>query len=591
MSQNRFVRLGIVYRGNIIQEETLDRRIDVSVGIRPGSTVQIAPKDYPDFPDAIDLLALDGGQYYLVVPSDPTARISMRGAAVTSEAKNIKGKRCLPVEGIAGGSLVIGDVTIMFQFVRGDATPTVTRDRMVLRLGLVFDDRLISDQIYPDQKIITIGNGKEDSVVLPTEDYQGPAISFTNNKDGSADLRCPQSLKVRVAIDGSPMELKDLQQKGKARAEGNDVICHLPLGSRGRAVMGAHTVLFQMVKQSVTVPAMHKPTGLQRFTSVFLGDPTWSTAFLSSVLLVGAIVGQALIFNAHTGKYLKDVKPEDEHKFDTIVVQIEEKKVEEPPEKPDDKPTQPLQAPDPTPAKKQKDDKPTKADKDPVKDAPKPDSIGKTADNPEDVKRIDRAVVEKNTLAGAFGGPGAATKLFGTAGEGEEGTVVAKSFGNGGGDKEGTGPGSGGLKLEGGQHSGTVEKVPVSGKKGFDRDANVAKPVEKKPEEKAVVAHLSLGDMSGSGEGKSDVAKVISRKNNAVQLCYEMALRSNPEEGGKVKVTFTVGTAGTVTEVTVSGASGTFSDCIKNKFMAIRGLPLLPSEQSFTQSYVFSKGG
>ena len=95
--------------------------------------------------------------------------------------------------------------------------------------------------------------------------------------------------------------------------------------------------------------------------------------------------------------------------------------------------------------------------------------------------------------------------------------------------------------------------------------------------------------MGGTGEAKADVAKVISRKNSAVQRCYEAALRDNPDEGGKVKVSFTVGTAGTVTDVSVSGASGGFSECIKNKFMGIRGLPLLAAPQSFNQAYVFSK--
>ena len=49
-------------------------------------------------------------------------------------------------------------------------------------------------------------------------------------------------------------------------------------------------------------------------------------------------------------------------------------------------------------------------------------------------------------------------------------------------------------------------------------------------------------ELGGEGEGKSDIAKVIARKNSAVQQCYERALRENAEEGGKVKVSFTVGT-------------------------------------------------
>jgi outer membrane biosynthesis protein TonB len=181
------------------------------------------------------------------------------------------------------------------------------------------------------------------------------------------------------------------------------------------------------------------------------------------------------------------------------------------------------------------------------------------------VEVVAIAVARARILESLAGG--AATKLFGEAGDGE-GEYVAKTFGGGG---------------------GTMEKVKTGGAKGFgDRKADAVK-TEAKKEEKEVQVVLKSGGMDGEGEGKTEVARVIQRKNSQVQRCYEQALRDNPDEGGKVKVTFTVGTAGTITDVTVSGASGAFSDCIKGKFTSIRGLPLLPSPQSFSQSYVFSK--
>ena len=100
---------------------------------------------------------------------------------------------------------------------------------------------------------------------------------------------------------------------------------------------------------------------------------------------------------------------------------------------------------------------------------------------------------------------------------------------------------------------------------------------------------ISNGDLRGSGDAKVAVAKVLKSKNSAVRQCYEQALRNNPDEGGEIKVSFTVGTAGTVTGVNISGAAGGFASCIRGKFTGIRGLPLLPAPQSFTQSYVFNK--
>ncbi len=590
---NRHVRIGIVYRGSVIAETTLDRRIDVSCGLRASSTVLVSAKEHPDFADSIELLLIEQGQYYLVVPSDPTARISLRGAATDSEPRTIRGKRCIPIEGAAGGSLAIGDIALMFQFVRGDTQPTMVRTQDLLRIGLVYDERLISDTVYPDAKQVTIGTSKNCTVVLPEEDYQGPAITFINNKDGSATLRAPVNMKVMVAIDSSPLELKELQAKGKARQEGNEVICHLPLNARGRAVMGAHKVLFQVVKQSVTVPMVPTPPLLKRITGPILNEPTWSISFITAVVLVTAVVGQAVLFQKNTGVYLDKAKSTEEAAKTIIEVEVamkEEEKKEEEKEPEKDAPPPIENKEEPKPDKKE--DK--KVDKKDDKPAPveKAESTGKTTNDAEKNKH-DREVITNNSVAGALMDKGgAATKLFADDGGDDGGTVQAnrKAFGGEAAPGEGAGPG-GALKLEGAGSGGKSIEGGLKGEgKGFKaRTADVAKVAA--PEKKEAVAQVKLSGLDGddAGGSKGDVGKVIARKAGAVKQCYEGALRDNPDIGGKVKVSFTVGTAGTVTDVNVSGAEGGFADCIKGKFMGIRGLPILASPSSFSQSYVFSK--
>ena len=598
---NRNVRLGVVYRGNIIHEEVLDRRIDVTIGLRAGATVQIPAKEYPDFPDAIELLVLDQNQYYMIVPSDPGARISVRGTTQQAAAATVRGKRAIAVEAAAGGSLTMGDVTIMYQFVRADTTPTITKESNVLRLGLVYDERLISDRVFADQKSVTIGTAKNQTVVLPEEDYQGPAVGFTNNKDGSFTLKAPATMKMRVATDGAPLELKELLAKSKARQEGNDVIVHLPLGTRGRIVMGAHTVLFQVIKQSVTVPTFPPKSLGQRLISPFIGEPTWTISFLGAFLLIAAIVGQSLLFQNSTGKYLDKAKAEDELARGPIEIQIEQKEEIKPeePEKEDNKPTVDI-VPEQVKEKAAEDKKAKEDKKSPEKavDAPKgdakPESTGKTVD-PEEAKRNAREAITKNTVAGALtGANGAATKLFADGGDGEEGTVTAKFGGAAGGDGDGAaGPGKGsGLKIEGGGGGGgTIEKVKSAGKGFGDRKSDVAKVDT--PEKKEPVAAVKLsgldGDDGGDGSSKGDIAKKIASRAAAVKACYEAALRDNPDVSGKVKVSFTVGTAGTITDVSVSGADGGFKDCIEGKFKSIRGLPIIPAPKQFSQSFVFTK--
>lgn len=586
---NRNVRLGIVYRGSIVREEIIDRRIDVSVGLRADSTVQFPAKEYPDFPDHLDVLYCEGGKFYLVVPTDPSARVNLRGGA-NNNVQTIRGKRCVPVEDIAGGSVVVGDVTVMFQFVKGYLQPSITHERTVLRIGLVYDDRLISDRIFPEEKEVSVGGSNTDSLVLDQQDYSGPSIRFLNNKDGSVTLRTPKDVKVRVAVqDDAPRDLKELMTRGKAREEGGDVVCHLTLGTRGRASLGPYTVLFQVIRQRVIVPQMENKTAVQKFIGIFLNDVVWTACFSISLLLGLGVVAQALIYQHSTGQYLNQAK-EEQHVANTYEVLVEEKQPEPEPE-PEEEPKE--EAPQLAPTEAPKEEKKPDKKAEPVKEAKaeKPQSTGETVDPTERKAQVVEAV-KSRTIAGALlGGGGAATKLFGEAGEGEEGSVMAKTFGGTGDAGEGEGPGTGGLKLAGGGGGGgTVEKVKAGASKGFGKRKNDSTKVAVKKEEKAVKVSLSAGALGGSGSNKGDIAKVIARKNSAVRRCYETALRSNPSLSGKVSVNFTVGTAGTVTNVNVLGASGEFSDCIKTKFSRIRGLPLLPTPQSFTQSYVFNKG-
>ncbi len=594
-SPNRNIRLGLVYRGVVIHEEVIERKIDISIGRRAGSTVQVSPKDHPDFPEFIDFMVFEKGQHYLVVPADPSARVSLRGAAAAS-AETVKGRRVLPIAEAAGGSMSNGDVTVMFQFVRGDSHPTETRERTVLRLGLVFDERLIDDRIYPDVKEVSIGNGRDSTIVLPGEDYQGPSLVFQNHKDGSVTMRAPSAMKIRVAIDEQPLELKDLQARGKARVEGDATLCHFALGTRGRAVMGSHTVLFQVVKQTVTVPVLQRRSFAHSLIRGVLGDPVWWVSFSVSLLCFGGIAIQAHYYQTHIGKFLERARAQEVDAARMpieVVVEQKEKEEEKEPEKVEE-----VKGPEPTaaplvPAEKKA---PAKSADKAAADAPKKNS-GPAAADPDEEARNRRAAaddsIKKNTVAGAFEAKG--SKFYQEAGEGEVGDVVAKTFGDKGGDGEGEGKeGTPGVKIATGKAaSAGVQRVGGTGDgKALvgNRDQKVVESGAKKPPEEKVNINFSPGSMEGSGEGKDEVKKMIARKNSAVQRCYEDALRENPSEGGKVKVTFTVGTEGTVTDVSVSGASGKFADCIKAKFSSIRGLPELTSPQTFSQSYVFSKG-
>ena len=578
--QARHVRIGIAWRGHIISERVLRRRAAVSIGQRPDATIQISASEHPNFPAHMDLLRLSGGRYHLVVPSDPQASVTLRGAPVPNLTVDIDGLRCLPVEAAAGGSLALGDLCVMFQFVSGYSQPLAVREQTVLRLGLVFDERLISDRLFSEGDNVSVGGAKSDDIVLD-RDYGGPSLAFRRHRDGTATLAADQGIALRMALPGEPPEDADqLLRRGHAELAGDRLRTHLPLGCRGRVRMGPYTVLFQVLRQRVEVPVLPKRRWSERAAGVLFQDPVWSTCLALCFTLAGAVSVQAWAFHDSVGQYLRDIQPpEDDGALEhTRFIEVPVVVKEEP------KPEPPALAPAPEPPKKLAEKTPVESPK-PRANKPRPVSLGQTVD-PDKAPRNVRATINRRTIAGVFKGDGAASKLFAHSDDGD-GDVKGTVFAGGGDVADGGGPRAG-LKLKGAADGGTHEKI-TTGHKGFKRDSKRNVSDGHRDEKKPPRIIIRLPGMEGSGPKKAQVARVIARKGAAVRRCYEAALRVNPVLAGKVTVRFVVGTAGTVTSVTVMGISGDFKGCIERKFRAIRGLPMLSAPTPFRQSYVFTK--
>ncbi len=578
LDTNRVLRVGVVFRGQVLAERVLDRRVDVTVGTRADCTVNISSKDHPEFPASLLVATLYRDTYHLVLPEDANVQVNLRGGPAGSQGFDekqvvrVKEKRLLPFEAFTGGSIAIGDIILMFQFVRSDSVPTKTHEETVLRIGLVHESRLLSDKIFQAGQTIRVGNEKRDSIILDEDDYKGSSAVFKVGHDNKVSIHLPKGAGLRMAGAAAPMDEAEAIRQGVARRQGDGLDLMVGLKTRGRASLGPYTLLFQVVRRTMTVPVMPRKSLFGQMLNPLMNDPVWSVSFLVSFVLVGSVVAQAIIFQATTGRYLKRQFLEEYQALGTYEVLVEEKE--------ELKPVVDIKS------EKAKEEEKKEIEEE-VKKKPekkKPESLGKTID-PEERKRQARKAIAKNTIAGAFMNGAASTKLFAEGGEGD-GVVVAKTFG--GGDGDGDQPMKG-LDIKGGGGGGTVEKVHTGRRKGFGERDKLKTKVSKNKTEKKISISLSAGSLDGSGQGKSGVARVIARKNSAVRRCYEAALRQNPGLTGKVKVRFTVGTAGTITSVSVLGASGGFASCIKGKFSRIRGLPLLPSPQSFSQSYVFTK--
>ncbi len=577
--QARNVRIGIAWRGRIVHEEILDRRIDVGVGLRAGSTIQLSAKQCPEAPEHVEFLTLHDGRYFLTVPADPHACVSLRGAPEPRQPQRVDGRRLLQVDDVPGGSLQIGDLTLLFQFVQADVAPQVTREQIVLRLGLVHDERLISDRAFADARRVTVGCDKNLDIVLPDDDYQGPPVAFTRNRAGDFALALPAGRAIkqelRVALAATPMAESELLAKGLATLHRGVLTCPLRLGARGRVTLGAHTLLFQVVKQSVTLPAPRARAWQERVMAPLLHEPIWTTSLLAAVLLVGALVGQSLLYERSKGQFLSKVTPDEMP--DTHLIEIDIPQIVPPPAKVALGDPQPVN--EPAPLEPPTHAEPRKARADAHLDRTQPRTAGDPAE------RSPRAL--ENTVAQAlFDRSGASVKLFQEDPAAE--TRAARSFGNPAEDVTG-GPGHPGLVIEGMPGAGrTVERIVAKKTDLGPRDDDVIKTRPLVKVDKPIAFKPLEGPDDGDGM-KDQIARKIASRAQSVKACYEAALRDNPDVSGKIRVNFTVGTAGTVTDVQVSGAQGGLAECIEGKFRAIRGLPILVEAKAFNQTFLLQK--
>jgi len=589
------MRLGVVFRGRILHERVLDRRMDVTVGRAPGCTVQL---EQPGFPDKMTLLIHEKNRYYLVVPEAKEARINLRGGAAdtgsvnTDQVENKRGLKAIPVDQYTGGSVSLGELTLLFQFVRADTVPTTTIERSVLRLGLVTQDRLIADTIFPDKKVVTVGSDKNDTMVLPDDEYNGAPAIFTKVGENTVTARFAAKTPVRLSLGEEPMDIEKAISTGRAKKVAGDVEVTLPLNSRGRATMGPYTILFQVVRQRITVSTFQKKGPAKAFMDFFMTDVVWTCSLLLAFLIGISLVAEALIWQERQGKYQREMaKAEETARQQFLEVEVEAKEEPKPEPKVDEAPILSNAAKEE--AKKVEDAKPDKK-----KDKEKAVSLGqKVIDDPETHKaKVRDNVAKQSVIAGLQGGAlGGGTKLFSTGGPGGGGEVVARDTAFGGGAGPGTGPGEGGGVALGspnlGGGSGSYDEGAAGRKDGggFKRKQDVVDKSQKAPEKRL---SLDIGAFGGSGSDQTITSAVkakVGAKASAVKNCYEKVLRTKPNVAGKVTVSFTLGTAGRVTSANVSAPDGELQACIKARFEEIVVTVPVSSPQKFTQTYVFSK--
>lgn len=491
--------------------------------------------------------------------------------------------------------------------------------RKILRVGIIQAGRIVEERLIRRREDVTVGQGSKNTFILPVAQVPKTFPLFQIRGDNTY-LVFDGSMEGRVSIGGDVMDLSGLARSQEVKKQGDRYVVELDEQARGKIVIGEFTILFQFVDTPPVLPKPQLPAAARGGLAQRIHWPLFN-AFLASLVLLGSAGVGLDIWWRQTGQYLegryeqkrsrayevmkaevlddkeREKKEEEEEEKDEEAEKEEKKEKEKEEEKEEEEEPEP----EPEPEPEGEDKKPEKDEK---KDEPKKRESKRSKD---DIKEA----VEKKTFLNVVGseggkkegalGPdtlkdGVATGELddafkdldsgvATAEPGDEATFVGEpeavksedSGYKGASDDE-----TGGDRIE-------TEEVDTGGKEegGGGGDGGEV-------EVRANVSSGSLGGKQGLGSvDKQKVKRVFSRRKQAVQYCYEKALKVDENLKGKVVLRFTIGTAGRITSIDVeqnTTGDSSVSDCIKGKVRTWRFPPPEGGSVTFTFPFVLARG-
>ena len=458
----------------------------------------------------------------------------------------------------------------------------------VLRVGIVHEGRIVEERLLRQPGDVTVGLSAKCTFILPISKPPELYRLFLY-KDGRYLLRFTAGMVGKVSVGGQVLELSEARAKGIAKPDGDYFLLPVGADDAGKVVFGEVRVLFQMVAPPPKPKKMPIPPLARGGPLAALDGPYAWAVMISLVVHLGLTVGSQWWWAA-SGQL------EEHNKRESFVYRVLKAEMTLK-EKPVAVPVTEGEGDGVGNGKdegkgKGEEDKPTKR-------------FTKTAaGGGSDEERYQRQVAkvrEGTILKFLDAGGGGVRGLVGAeaAGEGMAGAfntsgggtmVASESFGYRGG----RGGGSGGRGGGGGNTYQKLSDDDVGGGKAIKTGPVAA---GERQEEAAVRIRIGggFGDQAGPGKiSAASVESVFRRRRGAIQTCYERALKVNTSVEGKVSVKFTIGAAGTVTQIQVvenSTGDSSVGSCIAEK---IKDWPFPPPEGGLvivTRHFLLMKSG
>ena len=443
------------------------------------------------------------------------------------------------------------------------AQPT---EEKILRVGIIHNNRIIEERLFRSSGSITIGQSPKNTFVYPLPGFPR-AYQLFEHKRNVYTMAFPKGLEGKVSAANDIYDLEELVDTGKAKKVGEFYRLALTEQTRGKIVLGDLTLLFQFVTPPPPVPKL-KLTAAARGGWLRQIDVPLILFLLASFIIQAGSVISANVWWELRGKYIVKTVQKKSRLFETLKAEVQLKKDDLNKDEPlpedkdgDKKEDKPKEAAPPPKIEEKPKEAPKKA---PAKKEGGEKLAAKKGDKGKDKKaRYKKQLqnVKKNTLIKFLvseGGEGEGDPMYqNTLKDGVTASKMGEAWNMKGGiqvaqegdvgqyvgkPKAGSGKGGGYAKIDKGKYKtkGGIKTGKVkTGKKG--------------PEVKIKVKiGGSLGNKLGTGNiDKQSVSSVFRRRAGAVRHCYEKRLKVNQGLSGKVKIMFTIGTAGRITNIVV----------------------------------------
>jgi outer membrane biosynthesis protein TonB len=461
----------------------------------------------------------------------------------------------------------------------------------ILRIGLIQNGRIVEERLMRSAKPITIGHGlKKNTLVVPASNLP-KSFKIFEPKDSGYLLYFSSKMSGRISLGDGVQTLEELAQGGRAKKSGEGYVLELHQKARGKLTLGEVTLLFQFVTPPPPRPKPVLPASMRG------GWVKTIEPILGVVIAISAIVQIGFVVWLET----KDFPPSELREAEVAdrFVKIMEEREPDEPEIPEDKaePTkkdgegeakEKEEAPEPKPEPKKKvekkEDKPKTAEERAKAEAERRKRMAEKVRKSTILHEIGAVAGKDGNLADTLS-DGAGSTTMQEAFDGSKGMKSAEL----GAEKSGI-HSSGSSDAEGsGSAAGINDLGQTSGAKAAEKGVDTGSKTEQKVEAKIDIK--GGGQTVGSGKlSASRISSVVRRGAKGIQRCYERVLKQNPNEGGKLVITVTIGGAGRVTSVAAkTGIGGGFGSCVKSRVKSWRFPRPKGGDVMFNKTFVLSK--